>query len=148
VKTHYDFRQGSRRVGSFVIEDDGAELHQWVTFETDDGERYENRYAVRYDGSRVLAYRVGDGEWIDCSALPVDHYPTAAYPLLIRHDVTAYVAIDEETGKATPRTLVRSGDHVVERQAGTAVRTFELREGTIVRIDWGGATSSLVKTTS
>jgi hypothetical protein len=143
VRTHYDFRIGTRTVGAFVIEDDGSEIRQRISFETDDGGRYENRYGVRYDGSRVLAYRVGDGDWVDTSALPVDHYPTAAYPLLIRHDVDAYVAIDEETGKLTPRTLERDGDRVIEREAETAVRSFQLRDDTIVAIDWGGATSTL-----
>jgi hypothetical protein len=145
VKSHYDFRIGPRVAGSFVIEDDGAELRQAVSFETDAGERYENRHAVRYDGHRALAYRVAGGEWIDCSTLPADHYPTAAYPLVIRHGLAAYVAIDEETGGATPRTLEWSGDQVVEREAGRTTRTFEVRDGAIVRIDWGGATSTLLE---
>jgi hypothetical protein len=147
VKDAYDFRIGSRLAGSFVAEDDGAELRQSVAFDTDDGERYENRYAVRYHGRRVLAYRVGDGEWVDCSAMPEDHYPTAAYPLLIRHGLDRYIAIDEETGQASPRELRRAGARVIERQAGAVVRTFELRDDVIVSIDWGGATSTLIRST-
>jgi hypothetical protein len=144
MRLEYDFRIGSRVAGSFVAEDDGAQLRQWVDFETDDGHRYQNRYAVRYRGNRVLAYRLGDAEWVDCSTMPDDHYPTAAYPLLIRHGLDRYVAIDEETGQASPRELQRAGDRVVERQGGAEVRSFELRGDVIVRIDWGGATSTLI----
>jgi hypothetical protein len=145
MKTYYDFRIGSRTAGSFVNEDDGTELRQSVRFETDAGERYENRHAVRYAGKRALAYRVADGDWVDCSGMPDDHYPTAAYPLLVRHGVTSYMAIDEGTGEATPRTLEWSGDQIVEREAGRTTRTFEVRNGAIVRIDWGGATSTLLE---
>jgi hypothetical protein len=146
MKCHYDFRIGSRLAGSFVAEDDGAELRQWIAFDAGDATRYENRYAIRYRGRRVLAYRVGDGDWVDCSAMPEDHFPTAAYPLLIRHGIDRYVAIDEETGQTTPRTLRRTGDRVIERQTGRVVRTFELRDDVIAGIDWGGATSTLIRT--
>jgi hypothetical protein len=142
VRWQYDFRVGSRRAGWFVAEDDGAELRQSVSFDTDEGERYEQRYALRYRGRRVLAYRVGDAEWVDCSALPDDHYPTAAYPLVIRHGLHRYVAIDEETGRTSERTLDRSDERVIERQGHEVVRTFELRDDEIVGIDWGGATST------
>lgn len=145
MKSFYDFRIGARTAGSFVIEDDGSELRQAVSFETEAGERYENRHDVRYAGHRALAYRVGDGDWVDCSGLPADHYPTAAYPLLIRHELTEYIAIDEDTGTAAPRTLELYGDLVVEREAGRTTRTFEVRDGTIVRIDWGGASSTLLE---
>jgi hypothetical protein len=55
------------------------------------------------------------------------------------------MAIDEGTGEATPRTLEWSGDQIVEREAGRTTRTFEVRNGAIVRIDWGGATSILLE---
>jgi hypothetical protein len=143
VKLRYDFRIGDRDVGDFVAEDDGVEIRQWVCFETEDGGRYENRYAVRYTGRRVLAYRIGDGDWVDCSSLPEHHYPTAAYPVLIRAGVREYAAIDEETGAVRRRTLEHAHDRVVERQGDAVVRVFRLDEGRIVRIDWGGATSTL-----
>lgn len=143
MRWQYDFRIGSRTAGWFAAEDDGAELRQSVSFETDDGHRYEQSYAVRYRGSRVLAYRVGDAEWVDCWSLPDDHYPTAAYPLVIRHGLDRYVAIDEETGQTSERTLDRAGELVIERLGGEVVRTFEVRDEVIVGIDWGGATSTL-----
>jgi hypothetical protein len=145
VRWQYDFRVGSRQAGWFVAEDDGAELRQSVSFETDDGERYEQRYAVRYHGNRVLAYRLGDADWVDCTALPDDHYPTAAYPLVICHGLDRYVAIDEETGRTSQRTLDRAGERMIERQGDAVVRTFELRDDVIVGIDWGGATSTLTE---
>jgi hypothetical protein len=143
VKLRYDFCIGGRDVGDFVSEDDGAELRQWVRFEPEEGGRFENRYAVRYAEGRPLAYRVGDGDWVDLSELPDDHYPTAAYPLLLRHGVRAYAAIDEGTGEVRSRTLERRGDRVVEREGAETVRAFTLRGGLVVAIDWGGATSAL-----
>jgi hypothetical protein len=145
MRWQYDLRIGPRAAGWFVAEDDGAELRQSVSFDTDEGERYEERYAVRYDGSRVLAYRVGDAERVDCATLPDDHYPTAAYPLLIRHGVERYVAIDEQTGQTSPRTLDRAGGQVIERLGEAVVRAFELRDDVIASIDWGGATSTLIE---
>jgi hypothetical protein len=87
--------------------------------------------------------RAGEGDWVDCSALPDDHYPTAAYPLLVRERVREYAAIDEETGAVRRRTLEHADDRVVERQGDEIVRIFHLDEGRIVTIDWGGATSTL-----
>lgn len=114
-----------------------------MRFQTEDGDRYEKRYAVRYAGSRVLTYTAGDADWVDCSGLPDDHYPTAAYPLLVGEGVREYAAIDEETGEVRRRALEHHDDRVVERQGESLTRIFHLSEGRIVRIDWGGATSTL-----
>ena len=143
MRLEYDFRIGDRDAGTFVVLDDGAQLQQMVSFQADDGGQYENRYAVRYLEGRVTAYQVGEGDWIDCASLPPDHFPTSAYPLLVRSGVNRYVAIDEETGMLSPRELEHLSDRVIERQQGTPIRTFHLRDGVIVRIDWGGAVSSL-----
>lgn len=143
MRLEYDFRIGDRDAGTFVLVDDGAELRQLVSFQADDGSRYENRYAVRYHEGRATAYRVGDGEWVDCASFPPDHFPTSAYPLLVRGGTARYVAIDEDTGALRPRELERLADRVIERQDGTPIRTFHLRDGVIVRIDWGGAVSNL-----
>jgi hypothetical protein len=147
MRLGYDFRIGDRDAGTFVVTDDGAELRQRVSFLTDEGDRYENAYAVRYASDRVLAFSVGNGDWVDCAGLPPDHAPTCAYPLLIRRGVTRYVAIDEESGARTPRDLEHLSDRVVERQNGAQVRAFDLRDGVIVRIDWGGAISTLRSST-
>ena len=54
-----------------------------------------------------------------------------------------HVAIDEETGQVTLRTLEYLEKQVLERQDDRAVRTFELHGDIIVRIDWGSAISQL-----
>jgi hypothetical protein len=143
VRLEYDFQIAGRPVGVYVLEDDGSELRQLVDFETPDGERYRNEHLVRYQRGRAVAYRVGTSDWVDCSDAPASHWPTAAWPLLLRASVTEYLAIDEETGHVTPRTLEYAEERVVERQGDRVVRTFELRGDDIVRIDWGGAISEL-----
>jgi antitoxin PrlF len=127
---HYDFRIDGQDVGGYIIEDDGTEIRQWVRFHTEDGDRFENQYLVRYSGDRVLAYKMGDDDWVDCSE-PEKHYPTAAYPLLVRYRIESYMAIDEETGEVRPRSLEYTGDRVIERQGHETVRTFEFRDGIV-----------------
>jgi hypothetical protein len=142
MRRRYDFRIGERLAGSYILEDDGSELRQYTTFETDDGARYENRHEVRYRGNRALAYRTGDGAWVDISSSPADHFPTAAFPLVIRSGLSAYVAIDEESGATSQRTMERAGGRLVEREGERVARQFEEQSGRITWIDWGGATST------
>jgi hypothetical protein len=146
VRFEYDFQIAGRPVGIYVLEDDGSELPQQVDFKTPDGERYQNEHLVRYRRGRPVAYRVGTSDWVDCSIAPSSHWPTAAYPLLLRAGVTEYVAIDEGTGQVTPRTLEYTEERVLEREGDRVVRTFEMRGEDVVRIDWGGATSELQPT--
>jgi hypothetical protein len=143
VRFESDFQIAGQPVGVYVLEDDGSELRQLVDFETPEGDRYRDEHLVRYQRGRPVAYRVGTIDWVDCSDAPASHWPTAAYPLLLRANVTEYHAIDEETGHVMPRTLEYAEDRVVERQDGRVVRTFELRGDDVIRIDWGGAISEL-----
>jgi hypothetical protein len=137
----YDFRIGGRVVGTFTAEDTGSELRQQVSFTTESGVRFENAYEVRYVGQHAVAYRIAGREWADC---PDGHLPTAAYPLLVRHEITAYLAIDESTGRVAQRTLERHGDEVIERSGDAVTRRFTMRGDEVVAIDWGGATSTLL----
>jgi hypothetical protein len=104
VRFEYDSQIAGRPVGVYVLEDDGSELRQLVDFETQDGDRYRNEHLVPYQRDRPVTYRVGTSDWVDCSDEPASHWLTAAYPLLLRANVTEYLAIDEETGQVTPRT--------------------------------------------
>jgi hypothetical protein len=90
-----------------------------------------------------VAYRTATSDWVDCSDAPASHWPTAAWPLLLRASETEYLAIDEESGHVMPRTLEYVEERVFERQDDRVVRTFELRGDDVVRIDWGGAISEL-----
>lgn len=146
VRRRYDFRIGERLAGTFVLEDDGTQLRQYTTFETDDGEQYESRHEVQYRATRVVAYRTGGGDWVDIASLPPDHFPTAAFPLVVRHGLTSYEAIDEETGETSHRVVEREGSLIIERDGERVVtRRFEERFGRITWIDWGGATSTLLE---
>ena len=142
MRFEYDFQIAGRPVGVYVLEDDGFELRQLVDFETPGGERYRNEHLVRYQRGRPVAYRVGTSDWVDCSDAPASHWPTAAYPLLLRANVSESLAIDEGTGQVTPRTLEYVVERVVERQDDRVVRTFELRGDDVIRIDWGARSRS------
>lgn len=141
MRLEYDFRIGGSTVGTFVLTDDPSEIRQVVDFVTEDTGRYRNEHLVRHRGGRPIAYRVGTGAWIDCADAPADHWPTASWPLLLQARVTEYVAIDEESGETSRRTLEYTEGRVEECQAGRVVRAFDLRDGHVVRIDWGGAIS-------
>jgi mannose-6-phosphate isomerase-like protein (cupin superfamily) len=143
VRFEYDFQIARRPAGVYVLEDDGSELRQLVDYETQDGVLGRNEHLVPYQQGRALAYRVGTSGWVDRSNAPSSHWPTAAYPLLVRANVSEYHAIDEGTGQVTRRTLEYADGRVVERQGDRVVRAFELRGDDIVRIDWGGAISVL-----
>lgn len=143
MRFEYDLQIAGQPVGTYVLEDDGSELRQLVDFVAEDGERYRNEHLVRYREGRPLAFRVGTADWVDCSDAPASHWPTAAWPLLLRANVTEYLAIDEETGRGTPRTVEYAEGRVVERQSDRLVRAWDLRDGEVVRIDWGGAVSEL-----
>lgn len=143
VRFEYDVQIAGRTVGAYLLEDDGSELRQRVDFETEDGEISRSEHLVRRREGRPVAYRAGTAEWVDCSHMPASHWPTAAYPLLLEARVTEYMAIDEETGEVAPRTLEYAEGRVEERQADRLVRAFDLRDGNVARIDWGGAISEL-----
>lgn len=143
MRRSYDFRLEGRVVGSYELEDAGGELRQQVAFEQPDGERYRDEHVVRYRDGRPIAYRSGDTGWTSLDDAPEDHWPTAAYPLLLRARRTAYIAIDEGTGATTARTHEHLEDRVIEREDDRITRVFELRDGEVVHIDWGGATSTL-----
>lgn len=143
MRFEYDFQIAGRSVGTYVLEDDGSELRQDVEFETGDGEIYRSQHLVRHREGRPVAYRTGTSEWVDCAEVPVNHWPTAAFPLLLEARVTAYMAIDEETGEVAARTLEYAEGRIEEFQGDRLVRAFDLRDGDVVRIDWGGAISEL-----
>lgn len=140
---YYDFVMEGTNAGHFEISDDGAEIHMNAVF-MNGGRRYENAFGLRYAGKRVLAYRSGADEWSDCSSLPEDHYPTSAYPILLRHKIKSYVPIVESSGQLLARTTLKdTGGAVVETRDGAVVRSFAVKDGVVVRINWGGPISTL-----
>ncbi len=146
VQSHdfHDFRFGDRNAGYFEIRDDGSEIFMNAVFEMK-GERYENPFGVRYEHDRVLAFRMGDGDWVDFATYPANHYPTSAYPLLLRRlqDRLEYQAVEEGTGDVLGKTLLeRVGDTVTETRNGKVVRKYVLRDGKPVEIEWGGGAVS------
>lgn len=142
---YYSFAIGGIGVGWFEIADDGEEIRMCATFEMG-GERYDNPFALRYDGDRVLAWRAGGDDWTD-NPEPERLYPSCAYPLLVPLVVEAlrYDQVVEGSGEIVAGVVLqRAGDQVTESKLGVPARRFWFdHAGTIVRIDWGGALSEL-----
>lgn len=145
VTYYYDFRCDNTPCGYFELADTGAELHMNAHFEIN-GKLSENLFAVRYVGDVVTAYRVGEGAWRTTGLISHDHYPSAAYVVLLRHlgKHPTYIAVDEGKGTVLGETELRQeGDVVREIRAGRVVRTFTVENEQVTAIDWGGCMSRL-----
>jgi hypothetical protein len=142
--TFYDFKIGGENRGFCEVRDDGHEIYMRAVFEMD-GSVYNNEFGVRYQRERVVAFRYGAGSWRSFE-FPPDHYPSAAYPILLRRlfQELTYVAVDDETGRIRGTTrLLRKRDTVVEKRRGKTERVFTMRAGKVVRVDWGGPISDV-----
>ena len=140
----YDFRFGDQNAGYFEISDDGSTICMKAVFQME-GERYENPFRVRYERERVLAFKTGDGDWVEMGRYPADHFPTSAFPLLLRRlqDKLEYQAIEEGTGNVLGKTVLeRVEDTVTETRDGKVVRRFVLRDEKPIEIEWGGGAVS------
>ena len=141
---HYDFRFGNDNAGWFEILEEPERIWMKAVFDLD-GEDYENEFELRIVDGAVTAYRYGAGEWRDMPE-GEDIYPGSAYPLLISRltDTLTFRSLREEDGEIIGvTTLTREGDEVIERLGDTETRRFTLRDGEIIRIDWGGPVSHL-----
>lgn len=138
----YDFRFGTENAGYYTVTEDGDTFHMDVAF-VSGGEVCRTPFSFRHDGARVLAYRIGNGEWTTRGLDSPNHFPTSAYPLLLRimGDELTYIAVMEGVGSILGETLLmRRGNLVYEIHDGAVVREFELRDGVPVRINWAGGT--------
>ena len=138
----YDFRFGAENAGYYTVIEDGDTFHMDVVFENG-GTVCRTPFSFRHDGSRVLAYRIGEGEWTTRGLDSPNHFPTSAYPLLLRSmgEELTYIAVMEGVGSILGETLLmRRGNLVYEIHDGAVVREFELRDGVPIRINWVGGT--------
>lgn len=139
----YDFRFGTENAGYYTVTEDGDTFDMDVAF-VSGGAICRTPFSFRHDGARVLAYRVGNGEWTTRGLDSPAHFPTSAYPLLLRimGDEFTYIAVMEGAGGCVlgETLLIRRGNLVYEIHDGAVVREFELRGGVPVRINWVGGT--------
>ena len=142
----YDFRINGEDVGTFELLWTEDELYQRATFTTDD-QVVDTEYILSLDREDVVGFRTdSDDPWTTMDEYPDDAYPTASFPLLLEKAQPRfrYRAIDESTGALGEyRELDRRGDTIDEIRNDEVIRSFTMRNGVVVEIDWGGATSTL-----
>ena len=141
--THYSFEFGGCNAGYYVIEEEIGRIAMKAVFRMEE-EVFENVFELRLQEGQLTHFRANEGPWVDMAQFPADHYPTSAYPLLLRglRDQRTYVAIHE--GDRTPigqTVLTRDGDIVTETRHGNTVRIFTLDGDAVESIDWGGPVS-------
>ena len=147
TESFYDFRiHGENRGYSYLLLG-GERLFSLTRFRLEDGTVFTNVFRLTLDGDHVLACCHGERPCVDLRAHPPDHYPGCAYPLLLPKALTepfAYVQVSEDDGTVGERAILEADGPVIEETVGgKVVRRFELSGATCVRINWGGAISTL-----
>ena len=147
TESFYDFRIHKENRGYSYLLLERDRLFSLTRFRLDDGSVFANVFRLTLDGDRVLACRHGDSPWVDLRGYPPDHYPGCAYPLLLPKAIAgpfAYVQVSEDDGTVGERAVLRpDGSVIVETIGDNVVRRFELDGVACIRIDWGGASSTL-----
>ena len=142
----YTFCFGKTNHGYYYLRQQENLLFSEAKFRTGD-ELYTNTFELKYHGDDVLAYKYGDGAWVDFTSQPAHHFPTSAYPLLLPKAFAqpyVYTAIAEEDGAVLGRTTLRfENNDIIETRKGKMVRRFTLEKDLPVTIDWGGPVSFL-----
>lgn len=136
---YYDFTREGARVGYFEITEESGEIRMNARFEVD-GSLSVNPFVVRLENGLPSAVLPPDGERREVEA---GHYPSAAWPVVLRSGVNEYSAFDETTGAVRTLELRREGDLVVEYDGDRKLRSFGIEDGVVTYINWGGAESRL-----
>ena len=144
---YYDFKMDNKNAGYFMIEEKPELVKMSAVFKMDE-EISVNEFQVKIEENRVTAYKIGENDWIDFN-YGINFYPTSAYPLLVKNvrNKVVYIAVHEGKNEVLGATeLIRKGDIVTEVRDNKVVRKFWLDGNKIIKIDWGGATSTLKDT--
>lgn len=106
----------------------------------------DSYFEYRLVGGKVSAFRLDPDEaFVD---VPADHIPTGGVLLLVPQvqQVTSINVVKEgDLAKRWPVELRREGDHVTEFRGEKKGREFWLKDGVIVRMNWGGDAVSELK---
>ena len=143
----YTFEMDGSNVGFSYLRKSSQRLLSLTKFRTPGMSLYTNLFDLRLSAGRVIAVKQGHAQWVDLSHLPFDHYPSAAYPLLL-HKVGSepffYTQISEVDGSPIAvMTLTRVGSCVLESAGKTVRRRFLMEDEVPVQVDWGGPISRL-----
>ena len=139
---YFSFEIGDQKVGYYEEEDDGSVFYCNALMEME-GEKYENPFWVKYEGTRILAYKFGDGDFIDLDQ-PAGVYPSAALNILVRGmadgETRTFTSFNEGKGEVVGQgTVTRSGERIEETLDDKPWRYVVLNDaGNIVEYGWGG----------
>jgi len=141
---YYDFKMDDKNAGYFKIEESPGLIKMSAVFKMKDKVSV-NEFQLKLEEKKVTAYKIGDKDWVNFN-YGTNFYPTSAYPLLVKdvkHKVV-YIAVHEGENEVLGATeLVRDGDLVTEKRDNKIIRKFWMGGDKIVKIYWGGATSTL-----
>ncbi|MDJ0752960.1 MAG: hypothetical protein QNJ45_05545 [Ardenticatenaceae bacterium] len=112
------------------------------------GQLEENPFWIKYNDALVLAYKVGNGEWVDFDQ-PPDVYPGSAIKVILKkmgsRKTMTYQHFHERSGQVTANmTLIRRGNRVEEYSGEDLKRYFVLEAGQIIEYGWGGTAKSVL----
>lgn len=141
----YDFKLDDDNAGFFEIKIESNEIYQNVKFKNGN-EIYENPFFLKLEKDQVIAFKKGDGTWVNIKDYKENHYPSSAYPLLLPKvkDRLEYFQINEATGNVEGLTILeRAGDTINEYRDQKLLRSFKMTDSTPVEINWGGACSKM-----
>ena len=145
----YTFEANCQHVGFSYLKLTTTRLLSVTRFRQPDGELYTNRFDLRLDADGICAIKHDDQAWVDLSELPENHYPSAAYPLLlarVRKGSYSYTQVsDSDEAILGEIRMVREGDDIVEYDGVVMRRRFTMDGERPVYIDWRGACSNLVE---
>lgn len=111
-----------------------------------DDQLIDSFFEYRLVGGKVTDFRLAPDEAF--VAVPADHVPTGGVLLVVPNvqQVTALnVVMEGDLAKRWPIELRREGDHVTEFRGDKKGREFWLKDGVIVRVNWGGDAVSDLK---
>ncbi len=143
---YFSFEIDGKKVGYYVQQDLNGTFfcNAWMEM---GGERFENPFWVRHQDGKILAYKFGDGEYIDFKYAE-GVYPTSAFYLLViwmgEKQEFRYKVLNEGQGKITGEALLkREGMRVQEFIGDQPGRYLILKQGKVQEFGWGGSATSI-----
>lgn len=144
---YYTFSLGGTHCGYYCEERTAERLVSHARFRMD-GQVIDSFFEYRLVNGKVTSFRLDpDDAFID---VPADHVPTGGVLLVVPQvqQVTTLSVVKE--GDLTKRWAIelrRDGDHITEFRGEKKGREFWLKDGVIVRMNWGGDAISELKAT-
>lgn len=142
---YYTFEIDDKKVGYFEYEDKDGVLYQNARIMMG-GEKLENPFWVKHHGCDIVAYKCGDGDYVE---LPVNDnaVPSAALMLFAWHMAESekwrFPLINEGTGAVIGEaSFVCEGEKVQVLMDGKPINYFIIHDDRIIEFGWGGTVRS------